>query len=372
MHPLRLLTLSIALIACMAHADEYAEVSQLIRAGKLPEAAAKTDQHLAAKPKDPRMRFLKGVIQLDSGKTMDSISTFTRLTEDYPELPEPYNNLAVLYARQNQFDKARSTLEMAIRTNPSYAIAHENLGDVYAKLASEAYNKALQLDTINPAVTSKLTLIRELFNQNGSQNSRINTPSSTTQISPAVSAPSLVPTSIPAPVLAKTPLTLPGSIVAIAPAPTPVTPTTMGPVPLVPPQADHVVGTKPVAPSASLSQPQANSDNTSQVEAAVRAWAHAWAVKDMKGCLAAYRKESGPPDYQNSSTWEEERRLRITCKNKINVKLKNLVVTVNSDKAVAKFKQDYKADDLKVTSRKTLDLIKNGERWQIVKEFSGA
>ena len=134
MHLLRLLTLAITLMACVAHADEYQEVSQLIRAGKLPEAAAKADQHLAAKPKDPQMRFLKGVIQRDSGKTMESISTFIRLTEDYPELPEPYNNLAVLYAGQNQFDKARSALEMAIRTNPSYATAHENLGDVYAKV----------------------------------------------------------------------------------------------------------------------------------------------------------------------------------------------------------------------------------------------
>ncbi len=58
---------------------------------------------------------------------------FTKLSEDYPELPEPYNNLAVLYAQQKQYDKARTALEMAIRTHPSYAIAYENLGDIYAK-----------------------------------------------------------------------------------------------------------------------------------------------------------------------------------------------------------------------------------------------
>ena len=91
------------------------------------------------------------MIQRESGKPTDAIATFTKLTEDYPELPEPYNNLAVLYAGQSQFDKARAALEMAIRTNPSYATAHENLGDVYAKLASQAYNKALQLDAANAA-----------------------------------------------------------------------------------------------------------------------------------------------------------------------------------------------------------------------------
>ena len=156
----------------MAHADEYSDVNQLVRAGKLAEAMTKVDQHLAAKPRDPQMRFLKGVIQRDAGKTGDAIATFTRLTEDYPELPEPYNNLAVLYAGQSQFDKARTALEMAIRTNPSYATAHENLGDVYAKLASQAYNKALQLDASNQAVPPKLALIRELFTPTGAKNQR--------------------------------------------------------------------------------------------------------------------------------------------------------------------------------------------------------
>ena len=92
-----------------------------------------------------------------------NIAVFTKLSEDYPELPEPYNNLAVLYASQGQYDKARAALEMAIRTNPSYATAHENLGDVYAKLASQAYSKALQLDSNNTGVQPKLALIRDLF-----------------------------------------------------------------------------------------------------------------------------------------------------------------------------------------------------------------
>ena len=126
-----------------AYADDYADVNILVRAGKLAEALAKADQYLAGKPRDPQMRFIKGVIQTESGKPADAIATFTQITQDYPELPEPYNNLAVLYAGQSQFDKARAALEMAIRTNPSYATAHENLGDVYAKLASQAYSKAL-------------------------------------------------------------------------------------------------------------------------------------------------------------------------------------------------------------------------------------
>jgi tetratricopeptide (TPR) repeat protein len=50
------------------------------------------------------------------------MAVFSKLTEDYPELPEPYNNLAVLYAQQKQYDKARTALEMAIRIHPGYAL----------------------------------------------------------------------------------------------------------------------------------------------------------------------------------------------------------------------------------------------------------
>jgi len=160
---LRMLLLAATLSVSAAHADDYADVGRLMRAGQYPEALAKADQYIASKPRDPQMRFFKGVIQTETGKISDAIATFTKITEEYPELPEPYNNLAVIYAGQNQFDKARAALEMAVRTNPSYATAHENLGDVYAKLANQSYDKALQLDGGNTSVPPKLALIRNLF-----------------------------------------------------------------------------------------------------------------------------------------------------------------------------------------------------------------
>ena len=104
----------------------------------------------------------------------------------------------------------------------------------------------------------------------------------------------------------------------------------------------------------------------------MRAWANAWASKDIKTYLATYGKAFDPPGNLSRSAWEEERRSRIVYKSKISVKLENLSVTVNGNTATAKFRQDYKADGLAVTSRKTLDLTKIGERWHIVKETSGA
>lgn len=160
---LRLLTLGGICLLLPAHADDYADVGQLLRGGKLTEAMIKVDAYLASKPRDPQMRFLKGMIQRNAGKQADAISTFNTLIEDYPELPEPYNNLAVIYAGQGQFDKARAALEMAVRTNPNYTTAYENLGDVYARLAAQAYSKTLQLDGTNATAPPKLALIRELL-----------------------------------------------------------------------------------------------------------------------------------------------------------------------------------------------------------------
>lgn len=160
---IRLLTLASALVFTgLAHADDYSDVNQLLKSGKGTEALAKADKYLADKPKDPQMRFLKGVIQTQAGSTAEAIATFQALTQDYPELPEPYNNLAALYASQNELEKARTALEMAVRMNPSYAIAHENLGDIYARMAGQSYGRALQLEPANPLLQPKINLLREL------------------------------------------------------------------------------------------------------------------------------------------------------------------------------------------------------------------
>jgi Flp pilus assembly protein TadD len=154
--------------ATAAHADDYADVNALLRQGKAAEALAKADAYIAGKPRDPQMRFLRGVILTEQGKQAEATTAFTQLTQDFPELPEPYNNLAALYAGQGQFDKARAALEMAIKLNPSYATAQENLGDIYARLAGQSYGRAQQLESGNTTVAPKIALIRQLFSTPGS------------------------------------------------------------------------------------------------------------------------------------------------------------------------------------------------------------
>ena len=153
----------LSISALSANAQTLPEVQSLMKQGQMPQALEKVDAYISTKPKDAQGRFMRGLILTELGRSADAIAVFTKLTEDFPELPEPYNNLAVLYAQQKQYDKARTALEMAIRTHPSYSIAHENLGDVYAKLASQAYDKALQLDSSNAATQTKLSLIKDLI-----------------------------------------------------------------------------------------------------------------------------------------------------------------------------------------------------------------
>ncbi|UCD69898.1 MAG: tetratricopeptide repeat protein, partial [Betaproteobacteria bacterium] len=114
--------------------DDYDEAARLLKQGKTAAALEKVDAAIAANRNDARARFLKGLILTEQDQMQAAIEEFTALTRDFPELPEPYNNLAVLYAAQGKYDRARESLEMAIRTHPSYAVAHENLGDVYAKM----------------------------------------------------------------------------------------------------------------------------------------------------------------------------------------------------------------------------------------------
>ena len=305
----------------MAQADPYAEVNRLIRAGQLNEALTKTDQYLATKPGDPQMRFLKGVVLTESGRASDAVVTFQRLTEDYPELPEPYNNLAVLYASQSQFDKARAALEMAIRTNPSYATAHENLGDVYAKLASQAYSKALQLDAGNTGVAPKLSLIRNLF--------------SAETRSPAADKVTAAP--------------------AAAPAAAAATPSAA-----------------PAAAAAAQATGAAPSGSQAEVSAAVQAWAKAWSSKSMTDYLGAYAPTFTPPGGQARSAWEADRRARIVPRQRISVDISDLEISVEGERATARFRQAYASDSLNVTSQKTLDMVKSGSRWLIVRESTGS
>ena len=141
-------------------ADDYTQVQQLQSAGQTAQALAAADAYIKAHPRDPQMRFIKANVLSASGQAAEAQALLVQLTRDYPELPEPWNNLAVLHASRGQLDKAQEALQAALRINPAYATALENLGDVRLRQASEAYQRARQLDPGNTRLAPKIEALR--------------------------------------------------------------------------------------------------------------------------------------------------------------------------------------------------------------------
>ncbi|MEA3193730.1 MAG: hypothetical protein QOD26_2063 [Betaproteobacteria bacterium] len=299
-------------IALPALADDLDEASRLLKAGQRDQALERVNRVLAQKSGDPKARFLKGIIFTEQGNTKDAIEIFTKLTQDYPNLPEPYNNLAVIYAGQGQYDKARAALEQSIRTHPSYATAYENLGDVYAKLASQAYDKALQLDKSNAGAQNKLSLVRELVGGPATAVAAAKEPAKPEPAKPAVAA------------------------------------------------VEKPAAEKPAATPAG---------DPGEVLKAVNAWAQAWSKKDADAYLASYDKDFKTPGGESRPDWEKARRERIAAPKSIAVAVEQAKVTMQgNDQASVAFRQSYRSDKLKSSSRKILVMTRADGRWLIREE----
>jgi Flp pilus assembly protein TadD len=328
---------------------EALEIQRLIKSGQSTQALKLIDDSLAENPKDPAMRFRRGVTLSMLDRKAEALQVFQKLVEDHPEMPAPYNNLAVLYGSQGDYDKARAALVAAIRTNPQYATAYQNLGDVYAQLASQAYSKALQLDKSDTTVPPKLVLLRELI-ANPGQAAAMQAPTPAKPVQVAVATPPAPP---PAPV--------------VAPKPAPVPP----PAPVAIPIAKPAPAPAPAPMPAPAPAPAVAGDAVADVSAAVHAWATSWSHRDMGGYLGAY-----VPEYttggKSHKAWEDDRKARIVPRKRIAVEVSDLRVSVNGDKAQAHFKQTYESDTLTTSGHKTLDLARSPSgKWLIKQESVG-
>lgn len=323
---------------------ELREINQLSEQGNQAAALEKVNSYLTSNPKNAEAMFMRGVILVELGKRDDAIKAFTEITEKYPNLPEPYNNLAVLYADQGQYDKARKALEAAIKTHPSYATAHENLGDIYARLASEAYDKALKLDTSNTRAQNKLAMITDLFS--GKRSTLKPVASSTAPVTGQVSN-----TAPPAPATTNT-----TPVVTTQPAN----------------QAATASATQVEPKKPETIEPKANDNTETAVIDAVNTWSQAWSSQNVDQYLASYAKSFKTPDGESRQKWESVRRERVSKPSKISVKLINIEVKMaNDNSAIVHFKQEYRATGLKSTSNKTLNMVKEGSHWLINQERVG-
>lgn len=333
------IALALFSISPLAQADALQDIGKLMKQGQHAQALEKADQHLASNTKDPQARFLKGLILTELNRIPEAIVVFTKLTEEFPESPEPYNNLAVIYAQQKQYDKARQSLEMAIRTHPSYATAHENLGDIYSHMASQSYDKALQIDSSNTSAQTKLAMIRDMMT--GSR--------------PTVGRSS-------------------GKSAATASAPE-----TRGEAKNA--AASVVASTTAAAPTQAPSKPDnaraidaaqgPASGETGEITNAIESWSSAWSKKNVRAYLSHYAKDFETPRGESRSSWESERNKRIDKPGSIHVSFEKLRITMDGpDRATAKFRQNYSSSSFKTSGSKELSLVKRDGKWLIKREHA--
>jgi hypothetical protein len=334
---------------------------------------------------DPVVMLQRGVSLIEANRSDEAIAAFNKMAAEYPQLPEPHNNLAVIYAARGQQDKARLALEAALRTHPAYAVAMENLSQVYARQAKEAYAKALPSGSAgkpsSPAPT--LTVMRHVVLPGLSVApdllAAVN--SMTRPAVPTTSVLASAPAAPPTVTAAAKPATPPAVIASAAP-PTPkptvvaAAPTSTSTPTSTPPMTPPVAASKPAAAPAAASAPTTALDRDAQqavlmqVRQAVVGWARAWSRQDMDAYFAAYTPEFDGG--KNRKAWMDDRRNRITSKKSIEVNVSGISVVMEGNAATAHFKQEYASGDLQVTSGKRLRFARVGDRWLIDKESVGS
>ncbi len=329
--------------ATPAFADELKDISQMAEQGQQAAALDRVNAYLVKNPKDAQAMFMKGVFLVEQGRRDEATKAFVDLTEKYPNLPEPYNNLAVLYADAGQYDKAQKALETAIRTHPSYATAHENLGDLYARRASEAYDKALQLDNGNTRAQSKLALIKELFGPNTKLAAVATKATAATAQTKDNAKTSVIPVKLAE--TAKADVTTKSDMKTVA---------------------------TEAAVEDAAAKATSNSVDNSPITDTVDAWAKAWSAKNVDKYLASYSSSFKTPKGESRKEWEQARRERIRRPASIKVEVSDLKVTMqSSNMAKVSFKQAYRANGNPQYTTKTLIMKKVGDSWLIDQESTG-
>ena len=144
----RFLPILLCFGSSLTWANDSAEIEELIlkkhwnQAQQKLQLAIKQNAPSASTPLSPQFRFMNSQILAGQGQVAKAVLELQALIQEFPELPEPYNNLGVLLASQGQYDEALSALMSAIQARPHYKIALQNLGDLHTALAQQAYAQA--------------------------------------------------------------------------------------------------------------------------------------------------------------------------------------------------------------------------------------
>ena len=139
------------------------DVRKLLRQAKYAQALLLVNKSLGANPRDPQMRFWQAFIFEQLGQPDMALQVYLDLTREYPELAEPFNNLGVIYAAKGDYPNAKAALDNALRANPKYAAAHENMGDLLINMARQAYEQSLGIDPKQRGIAQKIERLKPVL-----------------------------------------------------------------------------------------------------------------------------------------------------------------------------------------------------------------
>jgi tetratricopeptide (TPR) repeat protein len=148
-------------LASPCWADPHEEVLKLLKQDLSEQAFVMVSQYLLDHPQDPQMRFWLGNLWVKKGEKKTAAEVFQRLTQDFPELSEPYNNLGILQFESGDFSAAKASFESALKVQPDFALAVENLADTYLLLSRSTLVHATALDPKSKSAKYKLELINQ-------------------------------------------------------------------------------------------------------------------------------------------------------------------------------------------------------------------
>ncbi|MCP4598302.1 tetratricopeptide repeat protein [Neptuniibacter sp.] len=355
---------------------EIENILRLSQQGHHQEALAGINSFMAANPKTPSAELTKGIILSNMGDKQAAKVIFQRLTRNHPDRPEAFNNLAVIYAEEGKYPEAIETLQSAFQTHPSYAQVHSNLKELYATLASQAYNKALDLGTGNSG--PELAMINQAPSKNGST---ITVVSASKVKSPTNSKPpSAVSEKTPEPQQAQKPATV-EQTVETSSAQKPIEPIKAKPPAVEVAATTPASKVEPTAPAAidvkasegaKVEPAQAAQLHiTKQVESHLLAWASAWRSQDHLAYINAYTNNYRPNTKLSHNQWVQQRKVRLNKPKFIKVELSNISIELLRDNlAEVRFDQNYQSNTYSDSVKKRVMMVKTNGQWKISLERS--
>lgn len=299
------------------------DIDKLIQAGQDQTALSELDNLLAEDKNNPRLLFSRARLLAATGQLDKAVEQYQALIRLQPTLPEPYNNLAVIYQQQGKPEQARDLLNQAMMTHPGYARVYKNLTAVNAAQARDAYAKALQMPANHQLqgleIADNLTL-------------------------PEKQAPS-----IPA-----------------APVVTAATKPAVKPAMIY--QAPDPTADKNTATVTDKRRVTGTEAETESVQGFLREWAGAWSAKNVDQYLHFYSDDYSPGGLSHQR-WVAERRDRINRPKWIRVSVRNIQVSdAGQGRVSVRLEQEYAADNYSDVTRKEFVLQRMAGQWRIINE----